>query len=305
MQLNIWYVIIFHSILLPERRRECTIATIKDVAKLAGVSHGTVSNIINGKSNVKSETVKKVREAMETLGYQPDANAHGLRSNNKRQTVAFICPSIESEQYRALYSGICSYMNEAGMSVRLYISGGQADQEKWILSEINRERFAAAIIITCIPNEAQCFQPLLKQNIPLLFVGRKPEHLSGSYFISFDYKKIGAKSADLANGSNSVALILGKEEFSSEQEIYIGFSQAYQHELKHVAYLDENAESAYKITTLWIQGGEIPDIIFAAATRLQKASTLLFGSSAAGKSREFFSCAPRDGSIRSILRIKR
>ena len=261
MQLNIWYVIIFHSILLPEWRRECTIATIKDVAKLAGVSHGTVSNIINGKSNVKSETVKKVREAMETLGYQPDANAHGLRSNNKRQTVAFICPSIESEQYRALYSGICSYMNEAGMSVRLYISGGQADQEKWILSEINRERFAAAIIITCISNESQCFQPLLKQNIPLLFVGRKPEHLSGSYFISFDYKKIGAKSADLASGFNSAALILGKEEFSSEQEIYMGFSQAYQHELKHVVYLDENAESAYKITTLWIQGGEIPDII--------------------------------------------
>lgn len=270
MQLNIWYVIIFHSILLPERRRECTIATIKDVAKLAGVSHGTVSNIINGKSNVKSETVKKVREAMETLGYQPDANAHGLRSNNKRQTVAFICPSIESEQYRALYSGICSYMNEAGMSVRLYISGGQADQEKWILSEINRERFAAAIIITCIPNEAQCFQPLLKQNIPLLFVGRKPEHLSGSYFISFDYKKIGAKSADLANGSNSVALILGKEEFSSEQEIYMGFSQAYQHELKHVAYLDENAESAYKITTLWIQGGEIPDTIFCSSDTFAK-----------------------------------
>lgn len=148
-------------------------ATIKDVAKLAGVSHGTVSNIINGKSNVKSETVKKVREAMEALGYQPDANAHGLRSSGKRQTVAFICPSIESEQYRALYSGICSYMNEAGMSVRLYISGGQTDQEKWILSEINRERFAAAIIITCIPNESQCFSAPFEAKYPSAFCGEK------------------------------------------------------------------------------------------------------------------------------------
>ena len=90
------------------------ISTIKDVARLAGVSHGTVSNIINGRSNVKSSTVKKVLEAMDALGYQPDANARGLRTS-KSETIAFICPSVENEQYRAIYFGIQTCLDEIGM----------------------------------------------------------------------------------------------------------------------------------------------------------------------------------------------
>ena len=83
-------------------------ATIKDVARMAGVSTSTVSNIINGKSSVKSDSVKRVQEAMEALGYQPDAYARGLRSS-KNQSVAFICPTLVCSCYRAIYDGVCFY----------------------------------------------------------------------------------------------------------------------------------------------------------------------------------------------------
>ncbi|NLW11850.1 MAG: LacI family transcriptional regulator, partial [Clostridiaceae bacterium] len=52
-------------------------STVKDIAKLAGVSLGTVSNVINGKTN-NQELIDKVEQAMQTLSYRPDAKARSL-----------------------------------------------------------------------------------------------------------------------------------------------------------------------------------------------------------------------------------
>ena len=58
--------------------------TRNDVAKRAGVSVGTVSNVMNNKSFVKPEHVEKVRKAIEELNYIPDFNAKSMarRRNN-------------------------------------------------------------------------------------------------------------------------------------------------------------------------------------------------------------------------------
>ena len=46
-------------------------ATIKDIAKKAGVAQGTVSNVLNGKGNVSSDKIRRVMEAARQLGYVP------------------------------------------------------------------------------------------------------------------------------------------------------------------------------------------------------------------------------------------
>ena len=53
--------------------------TIKDIAREAGVSHGTVSNVINGRGNVSVEKIRMVWKAAEKLGYQVNARAQSLR----------------------------------------------------------------------------------------------------------------------------------------------------------------------------------------------------------------------------------
>ena len=53
--------------------------TIKEIAAECGVSVATVSNVLNGKSNVGVETRKKVLDAVRQTGYQPDYVARGLR----------------------------------------------------------------------------------------------------------------------------------------------------------------------------------------------------------------------------------
>ena len=54
-------------------------ATIIDVARMAGVSQGTASNVLNGKGNVSSEKIKAVEEAAKKLGYTINERAKMLR----------------------------------------------------------------------------------------------------------------------------------------------------------------------------------------------------------------------------------
>ena len=63
-------------------------STVKDVAKLAGVSLGTVSNVLNGKTQ-NEELIERVEYAMKQLSYSPDATARSLK-NTKSNTIGII-----------------------------------------------------------------------------------------------------------------------------------------------------------------------------------------------------------------------
>ena len=55
-------------------------ASLKDVAALAGVSPSTVSYILNGKKQVKPETLERIQEAIRTLDYHPNIVARSLKT---------------------------------------------------------------------------------------------------------------------------------------------------------------------------------------------------------------------------------
>ncbi|WP_102026751.1 catabolite control protein A [Salirhabdus sp. Marseille-P4669] len=79
--------------------------TIYDVAREANVSMATVSRVVNGNPNVKPATRKKVLEAIDRLGYRPNAVARGLASK-KTTTVGVIIPDISSVFFAELARGI-------------------------------------------------------------------------------------------------------------------------------------------------------------------------------------------------------
>lgn len=79
--------------------------TIYDVAREAGVSMATVSRVVNGNPNVKPSTRKKVNDAIERLGYRPNAVARGLASK-KTTTVGVIIPDISRLFFAELARGV-------------------------------------------------------------------------------------------------------------------------------------------------------------------------------------------------------
>ena len=89
------------------------VPTIKDIAREAGVSHGTVSNVINGRGNVSVEKIQLVWQAAEKLGYQVNARAQSLRQGRSR-SIAVILPGIEFEHCAAMYEVIQSEFIQFG-----------------------------------------------------------------------------------------------------------------------------------------------------------------------------------------------
>jgi len=80
-------------------------ATIRDVAKLAGVSFKTVSRVINNDPYVSSETLAKVKRVIEETGYRPNINARGL-AVNRTFLIGLVIPEISSAAYAMMIHGV-------------------------------------------------------------------------------------------------------------------------------------------------------------------------------------------------------
>ncbi|MBY6036502.1 LacI family transcriptional regulator [Fictibacillus nanhaiensis] len=90
--------------------------TIKDVARHANVSIATVSRIINGLPGYSEDTKKKVEEAIEALGYQPNAIARGL-INKRTQTIGVLFPEVSGMLSSEVLEGVENAAHDGGFSV--------------------------------------------------------------------------------------------------------------------------------------------------------------------------------------------
>ncbi|MCR6473947.1 catabolite control protein A [Bacillus safensis] len=107
--------------------------TIYDVAREANVSMATVSRVVNGNPNVKPTTRKKVLEAIDRLGYRPNAVARGLASK-KTTTVGVIIPDISSIFYSELARGIEDIATMYKYNIILSNSDQNMDKELHLLN---------------------------------------------------------------------------------------------------------------------------------------------------------------------------
>ncbi len=106
-------------------------STIEDVARRAGVSPGTVSNALTGKRPVAEETYKRIRAAMDELGYQPNLVARGL-VNRRTHVLSVVITELSDlgfYGYSSALTGIQRTANELGYSIMLHFvnSSGEAE----------------------------------------------------------------------------------------------------------------------------------------------------------------------------------
>ncbi|MDO8685594.1 MAG: LacI family DNA-binding transcriptional regulator, partial [Clostridiales bacterium] len=76
-------------------------ATIKHVARMAGVSISTVSRVINKKSGVSKDLEDKIKSAIDTLKYMPNTVARALKAKSTK-SIGLIIPSIENPVFPPL-----------------------------------------------------------------------------------------------------------------------------------------------------------------------------------------------------------
>lgn len=131
-------------------------ATIRDVARVAGVSDGTVSNTLNRPHLVTPETRDRVRQAMATVGYVPNAAARALRVGRTR-TIGLVVLDVGNPFFAEVAAGAEQTAIEAGADIALFHTGlGEHTREQRLLHRL-AERRLDGLIIT--PNDVD--HPLL------------------------------------------------------------------------------------------------------------------------------------------------
>lgn len=148
-------------------------ATIKDIAKLAGVSVGTVSHVLNRKVPVKKETKEKVLKAIKELGYHPNSAAQSLRSK-KTGTIGVVLPAVERNLDEPSYlmdfiAGILNGSKQHGYD--LLIAVDSPDDELGAYRKIINSKKIDGCIITCIKKNDKRPAYLLQEKLPFVAFG--------------------------------------------------------------------------------------------------------------------------------------
>jgi LacI family transcriptional regulator len=104
-------------------------ASIKDVAKEAGVSIATVSRVLNDVDVVNEETKKKVQDAIKKLGYRPNIVARSLKTQ-RTKTVGILIPDISSQLYPEIVRGTEDVANIYDYNIILCNSDSDLEKEK-------------------------------------------------------------------------------------------------------------------------------------------------------------------------------
>ncbi|RPI21557.1 MAG: LacI family transcriptional regulator, partial [Chloroflexota bacterium] len=143
-------------------------ATIKDIAKRAGVTHSTVSRALHGSPLISQETADRIRKAALELGYQPSAAARSLKTNSTR-VLGVVLSSIDDPFFSEILQGIEETAQTAGYS--LFIGASQRDpqREQKIVQAMVEHRVDGIIICSTSFGEQQGRQ-LSKYNRPIVAV---------------------------------------------------------------------------------------------------------------------------------------
>lgn len=229
-------------------------ATIIDVAKMAGVSQGTASNVLNGKGNVSSEKIRAVEEAARKLGYTINERAKILRKGSGN-IVCVIVPSMECRHYRDFYYCLKNYAEKKGCMAELLITNDNKQTEYNMIQWAKSVMALGVAVITCL-NEKEAKEAYAGFK-KVCFVERKGA--PGSDYIGFDYGLAGEKIAGSVqqDGHRKVLIVTDSLKFSNENEFCRGLCTTLgEKKIKFAHITTDSRRLSHSIIDTLVQGDE-------------------------------------------------
>ncbi|MFF2050639.1 LacI family DNA-binding transcriptional regulator [Leifsonia sp. NPDC058194] len=144
--------------------------SVKDVAALAGVAVGTVSNVLNRPDIVAEPTRRAVEDAIATLGFTRNESARQLRAGASR-SIAMVVMDVANPFFTDLYVGAESFALERGYSIQLGNSGNSGDREQQQLAAFEQQR-VRGVLLAPIAGAESVVERLREHGIPTVLVDR-------------------------------------------------------------------------------------------------------------------------------------
>jgi LacI family transcriptional regulator len=201
--------------------------TLRDVATLAEVHPGTASRALNEqtRSLVNDETARRVLDAAEQLGYQPNPIARGLKTN-RSYTIGVLIPDLTNPLFPPILRGIEDRLDEDGYTALIANTDNDPERER-IDWQAMRARQVDGIVAATARRDHELLDEMLDSGIPLVLVNRRAADGRVSSATADDHKGIQLAVEHLAAaGHTRIGHIAGPLELSTGLDRYEGFHTA-------------------------------------------------------------------------------
>ncbi|MCU6711453.1 LacI family transcriptional regulator [Paenibacillus sp. J5C_2022] len=247
--------------------------TLESIAKLAGVSRGTVSRVINGQPGVREEVRKKVLEVIREHQYQPNMQARGLaggKTENIGVVVFGLTPSFLSHHiFYEVIQGIQEHVASRAYDLLLFADRRPYDMDYWRM--IADKRKIDGLIVMGEDIQDEYLQYYYDKKLPFVLVGKRLASDIPLHCVTSDYSDGVNKAVThlIAGGKKRILYISGYSGTYHESKRYEGYCDAHRQaglpadpQLIVAGYAEE--QRAYEVIRQLVQDGRTFDAIFAA-----------------------------------------
>jgi LacI family transcriptional regulator, galactose operon repressor len=202
-------------------------ATIRDVARRAGVSHQTVSRVINGSSHVTEPTRERVLGAIRELAYVPSPMARGLIAN-RTHSLGMVSAEISDYAFAEAVAGAEAETRRRGYYLMVAsVEDESRDDERGYLRLMLARRVEGLIVARpSVPLSSEQLLPAVAAGVPLVAIGSS--QLPGFTVVDVDNLDGGRQATALlvAQGHRRIATITGPREWPSAKARLEGYRRA-------------------------------------------------------------------------------
>jgi LacI family transcriptional regulator len=253
--------------------RDNVTVTIYDVAREAGVSMATVSRVVNNNPNVKPQTRKKVFEAIERLGYRPNAVARGLASK-KTTTVGVVIPDISNAIFAEVARGIEDIANMYHYNIILCNADKRKEKEIRVINTLLEKQVDGLLFMGGVVTDEH-MQAFQTSTVPIVLCGTNVEgntmaavdidhqqaaHDAVKLLLDKGHRRIGMISGNLQDPNNGFSRYNGYK--NALEEAGVAFDESL------VRIGNHRYESGIEAMKYFLELPERPTAIFSATDEM-------------------------------------
>ena len=201
--------------------------TMRDVAAVAGVSFKTVSRVVNGEPGVSDELVARVGQAVDELGFRPNAGASTLRrSSGKTHSIALLLQDVANPYSAVLLRTMGDVAREHGMVVLAASLDEQPSRERE-LTALFASRRADGLIIAPAADDQSHLAREMQAGMQVVFVDRAPRGLDADCVLTTNFSGAAEGVRHLAaHGHRQIAYLGDNHTITTAQERHAGYLAA-------------------------------------------------------------------------------
>ena len=203
--------------------------TINEIARLAGVSKGTVSKVLNNYSGINEKTRERVQKVVKQMGYERNSAAQAL-ALKRTGIIGLLVPhdpdhSLDGDYWSALVTAVTGEATMTGYNVVLLMPKREGNLEE-LFSSITRKRQLDGLIIIAEILDKKHLATLISSDTPFVMLGRNPDFTH--HAVDIDNRAAAREMTQymLDHAYKKILFVAGPEEFYYSKERQAGYSDA-------------------------------------------------------------------------------